>query len=95
MEIKRTSMITRAINRLDLDVTAEQIKEWEDGGLIQVVFAHLSPADREFIMTGITQSEWDSAFPEEDTWDDDENINDDYAAAAEAQHESWGDQWLE
>jgi hypothetical protein len=27
--------------------------------------------------------------------DDDECIDDDYAAAAEAQHESWGDQWLE
>ena len=72
MEVKRCSIITGRTITLDLDVTAEQIEEWEDGGLSQVVFSHLAPADREFIMTGITQSEWDNALPAEDTWDEPE-----------------------
>ena len=45
-----------------MDVTQDQIDEWLGGELIQNVMPHLSPDEREFLMTGI---EWDKAFPDE------------------------------
>ena len=34
-------------------------------GHIQNIFPHLTPGQREFIMTGITDDEWDETFKEE------------------------------
>lgn len=34
--------------------------------LIQDVFPNMSPEDREFLMTGITPTEWNAMFPKED-----------------------------
>ena len=70
------------------------IDDWEGGELIQIALATIPQEMREFVMTGITPQEWAQHLPAEIEFDD-ENIDDDYAAAAEAQHESWGDQWLE
>ena len=36
----------------------------EDNGLIQVHFPTLSDSDREFILSGITEDEWDDIFNE-------------------------------
>jgi len=47
---------------MDLDVTGKQIVAWEKGELIQNVFHHLTPDEREFIKTGITPDEWDQMF---------------------------------
>jgi len=51
---------------MDIDVTDEQLLRWQSGELIQKVMPHLSPDEREFIMTGITSQEWDSVFDGED-----------------------------
>jgi len=58
MEITRRSMMTNEEHTLDIDITPEQLDRWKGGELIQRVAPHLTPADREFIMTGTTGEEW-------------------------------------
>ena len=58
MLVHNRSQISGDINTMDLNVTSEQITMWQEGGLIQHVMPHLSPEEREFLMTGITPAEW-------------------------------------
>jgi hypothetical protein len=58
MLIIRESVLSGEENSMELDVTEEQMIRWKNGELIQHVMPHLSPDEREFIMTGITQDEW-------------------------------------
>jgi hypothetical protein len=60
MEITRTSILTGIERTQDIPVTQEQLNEWEGGTLIQKVMPELTPSQREFIMTGIIDSEWDT-----------------------------------
>lgn len=63
MLITRTSTITGQEHTLDLDITPDQLVRINNGiELIQNIVPHLSPSDREFIMTGITDEEWDNMF---------------------------------
>ena len=62
MLIKRTSLISGIEREKDLPITEKQLKDWKAGTLAQVAFHNLSAGDREFIMTGIVDEEWDSAF---------------------------------
>jgi hypothetical protein len=64
MLIKRKSQLTGKTHELDLPVTEDQIKLWQEGVFAQHAFPNLSPAQREFIMTGITGEEWDEVFGE-------------------------------
>jgi hypothetical protein len=65
MLIKRKSMITGIVREKDLDITVEQLKSWENGrSLIQQAFPQLNDDDREFILTGIVQDEWDEFIKE-------------------------------
>lgn len=48
-------------------MTQEQLDSYARGGvLLQDAFPGLSKADREFIKTGYTQSDWDQIFGEEE-----------------------------
>lgn len=58
MTITRTSGLTGHTHTREIDVTDDQLKSWLEGDLIQDAMPHLSPDDREFIMTGITPEEW-------------------------------------
>ena len=58
MEITKTSNLTGVTRTMDLNVTQEQLDQYESGMLAQDVFPHLTPSEREFIMTGITDEEW-------------------------------------
>lgn len=69
MLIKRTSMLTGITRTRDLDITHEQVLEWENGALIQNVMSNLSDDDREFFLTGATAEEWDEAFPEDEDFE--------------------------
>ena len=64
MQITRTSPISGQVNTLEIDVTPEQLAAWQAGTLIQRAMPHLTADEREFIMTGITASEWDELFQE-------------------------------
>ena len=62
MKITRTSPFSNLTNVMDINVTQEQYLAWLDGTLIQDAMPNISADEREFIMTGITPEEWDSAF---------------------------------
>jgi len=59
MLIKRTSMFTGIERTLNIDVTQEQLDNYNKGMLLPIAFPNLSPSDREFIHTGIYGSEWE------------------------------------
>ena len=60
MLIKRTSGLTGKTRTRELDITSEQLASWRGGTLIQEAMPQLSTSDREFVMTGITDKEWDT-----------------------------------
>ena len=60
MKVTRKSMITGVNNTMEIDVSLDQIRQWETGTLIQNAMPHLNPDEREFIKTGITPEEWES-----------------------------------
>jgi len=62
MKVTRTSQATGITREMELDITDEQILKYEAGELIQKAFPNLTPAEREFIMTGITEDEWKDIF---------------------------------
>lgn len=66
MKITRTSPFSGRTITLDIDVTQEQIVNWQDGQLIQEAMPNLTPDEREFIKTGVTAEEWERVFREED-----------------------------
>jgi hypothetical protein len=65
MRITKMSIISGKTTFMDLDITDAQLRRWKGGELIQNVFPHLSPDEREFLMTGITHDEWEENIAEE------------------------------
>lgn len=63
MKITRVSDLTGIEHTMDLDVTEAQLQRYLAGTMAQHAFPHLTPAEREFIMTGTTQEEWDKFVP--------------------------------
>lgn len=66
MLVTRKSMISGITRTLDLPITMEQAAQYENGAMIQHAFPQLNASQREFILTGVTDAEWNSTFPEED-----------------------------
>jgi len=69
MQVTRRSQFTGNYNTMNLNITQEQLSEYENrelgkGRLIQDIFPNLSRTEREFLMTGSTQQEWDEMFGE-------------------------------
>tara|TARA_Y100000361_G_C11007130_1_gene262436 strand:- start:293 stop:511 length:219 start_codon:yes stop_codon:yes gene_type:complete len=62
VKVERTSPLTGNVNKMYLDITQEQIAEWnapaKERRLIQDIFPNLSVDEREFIMTGYTPADW-------------------------------------
>ena len=61
VEIERISPLTGNWNKIYVDITKEQIEEWNSPTrvrLIQDIFPNLSEEEREFIMTGYTSADW-------------------------------------
>lgn len=65
MKITRRSMLTGKIRTMDLPVTEEQLRRWQDGELIQRVMPNLNVDEREFIISGSTPEEWDEHMKDE------------------------------
>lgn len=60
-------MLSGVERTMNIDVTFEQLHQWEvEGQPIQRVMPHLTAAEREFIMTGITDEEWQQMCPDEE-----------------------------
>lgn len=62
MQVTKRSALTGKEHTLEIDITPAQWAEWKAGGMIQDVCAHLSAADREFLISGSTQEEWTKFF---------------------------------
>jgi hypothetical protein len=66
MQVTRTSSLSGKVFTMELDVTQEQLdrfeKRRENGEYVQTIFPHLTSEEREFIMTGISPTEWDEIF---------------------------------
>ena len=62
MLITRTSTLSGHTSSMDIDVTLEQVASWEQGELVQNAMPNLSAQEREFMMSGITPTEWDEMF---------------------------------
>jgi hypothetical protein len=57
-------MFTGIKRTMDLPVTESQMQAYLEGALLQNAFPNLSPGEREFIKTGVTDEEWDSFMSE-------------------------------
>jgi hypothetical protein len=73
LEVTKKSIISGKTNTMELDISQEQLDRWEsvDKQLIQVAFPNLSSSEREFLMTGITPTEWNDTFGDGDEDDHD------------------------
>lgn len=59
MLVTRKSFLTGRETAMELDITPKQLSDYENGrGLLQNIFPNLSSSEREFIKTGITDTEW-------------------------------------
>ena len=65
MYITKRSMLTGHEHTMDLNVTIQQIKDWEEGTLIQDAMPNLNSIEREFIISGVTETEWNRFMKEE------------------------------
>lgn len=66
MLVRRTSQISGKVHEMELSITHEQVIDFQCGALVQDAFPNLTPAEREFILTGITPEEWDDVFGNDD-----------------------------
>jgi len=70
MTITKQSLWSGKTHTLDLDITPAQLAAWQGGMLIQVAMPHLTAAEREFLISGLTAAEWtemcQDAEPEEE-----------------------------
>jgi hypothetical protein len=70
MLIHKKSVLSDKMNTMDLPVTREQVNKWRTSGmLIQDVFPNLTPIQRQFLLSGVTEEEWEKAFGDEDNID--------------------------
>lgn len=68
-QVEMKSTLTNVVHVRVMDVNPDKLRDWRLGwieGKIQDVFPELSDDDREFLLTGITREEWDTAFAEGD-----------------------------
>lgn len=59
MIITRTSPFSGVESQMDIPITQEELARLDKGELIQAVVPHLCADHREFLISGITPTEWD------------------------------------
>lgn len=59
MIITRKSPFSGVESQMNINITPEQLARLDAGELIQAVVPHLSADEREFLISGITPTEWD------------------------------------
>ncbi len=69
MKVTRQSLISGETRTREIDITMEQYTRWLTGVLIQDVVPHLSLSDREFLISGSTDEEWDELLPPDEEED--------------------------
>jgi len=66
MKVTRTSSVSGVTRTMDLDITPQQLIDYEKGMKIQYAFPNLTTLEREFFMTGITDEEWNAIAPDDE-----------------------------
>lgn len=66
MIFKRQSPLTGEWRSKEIPVTVEQMMAYESGTLIQDAMPNISASDREFILTGATDEDWNEMLSEEE-----------------------------
>ena len=62
--VERESGLTSKRSGMALDITVDQLLSWvNDGVLAQFAFPHLTPEEREFIITGMSLEEQRNIWP--------------------------------
>jgi hypothetical protein len=92
MLVQRKSMLSGTLTGRELDITPEQILDYESGALLQHAFPNLNADDREFFKTGITEEEWDAAFGGEAEKREEEDL-DDWEQEWEHPEQEWEQEW--
>lgn len=76
MWIEKTSQLTKKVNKLDINITRDQLyrinNRFKTKELIQNIVPDLPIPEREFLISGITPEEWQAEFGNRDDCDDDE-----------------------
>jgi hypothetical protein len=67
--VTKRSGMSREVHTLTMELTREAYEKWLQGGMIQNVLPHLTPDEREFLMTGITAAEWAYIFKDDEDVD--------------------------
>lgn len=66
MQVTNISQLSGKEHTMELDITEEQMERFynrrENGEYVQTIFPNLSAPEREFILTGITPTEWKEMF---------------------------------
>jgi len=63
MIITKKSTLTGKMNTMELDITNSQLKRYEEGNdLVQNIFPNINSDGREFLISGVTPTEWVNAF---------------------------------
>ena len=65
MDITRRSPWSKQTNTMRLDVSDEEFVTWRNGKLIQEAMPRLNSAEREFLMTGLTNTDWFDMFKDD------------------------------
>ena len=65
MLITKRSPVTGQMNTLDLNVDLKQMNLFQNGIHIQNAMPHLTPDEREFLISGTLPNEWDLLFDDE------------------------------
>lgn len=62
MLIKRTSISSGKVRTLEIPVTVPEMEKYAAGTSVEKAFPRLRPILREFIISGMTRSEWLEVF---------------------------------
>ena len=65
MQITRTSTLSGVTRTMDIDVQPHEYQAWLNGQMIQYAMPHLSVSEREFLISGVTDDEWEQMMYEE------------------------------
>lgn len=76
MKLTKPSMLTGKVHTLELPITEAELEAYQaqrrGGKAIQDYFPQLTPVQREFIMTGITDEEWQEFIVQDESDEEDD-----------------------